>query len=170
MKRCAKEWRERNWQRRKLRDTWKGMINRCHRPEVMRRWANASQVPKPRDYAGAGVKVCERWRGDGGFERFCRDVGPPPTPKHTLDRKRCDRGYTPSNVRWADPKLQARNRKNACWLEALDPKTHERVTLSLSEWERYTGISRRTITARLQRGWTPDRAVGTPTQDPTLPF
>jgi len=95
----TKAWRQKNWQRRKLRDTWRGMIRRCHEP-AHRRWNNAVNhpIPKTRDYADLGIKVCKRWRAS--FEAFVEDMGPPPTPQHTLDRIRnaghysCGRCYS----------------------------------------------------------------------------
>lgn len=151
----AKAWREANWQRRKLRDTWRGMIDRCHRPERMRRWAISSGAPDVKDYSGAGVTVCARWRDpERGFAAFVEDIGPPPTKVATLDRINPHRNYTPSNCRWADPALQAANRKNARFVEARGER------LTLSEWARRTGVNRRTIAGRLDRGWPPERALG----------
>lgn len=150
----AKAWREANWQRRKSRDTWRGMIDRCHRPERMRRWAISSGAPDVRDYSGAGVTVCARWRDpERGFAAFCADLGPPPTKAATLDRINPHRNYTPSNCRWADPALQAANRKNARFVEARGER------LTLSEWARRTGVDRRTLAKRLDRGWPPERAL-----------
>lgn len=156
----SRAWRESNWQRRKLRDTWRGMIDRCHNPERMRRWAQASGIPDVRSYAGAGVSVCARWRDpERGLAAFASDVGPPPTKAATLDRRNPHRNYTPSNCRWADPALQAANRKNARFVAARG------LRLTLSEWGRRTGIDRRTIAARLDRGWPPERAL-TRSDDP----
>jgi hypothetical protein len=155
----AREWRKTAWQQRKLRDTWKGMVNRCHNPEAMRRWALASGVPKVRDYAEAGITVCDRWRGADGFKHFCEDMGPPPTPEHTLDRKNTRRGYSPRNCRWADKATQAANRKNSRWVQAKDPKTGALVWRTLSDWARTTGVDRRYIARRLNAGWPADKAV-----------
>lgn len=154
----SKNWRLRNWERRKAYDTWKGMIARCHDREERRRWANAPSVPQWRDYGGKGIKVCRRWRES--FEAFLEDVGLPTTQEATLDRKNCRRGYSPSNARWVDPLTQASNRKNTRWTTAYHPDSGEELTLSLSEWGRQVGVDRRTIAARLNRGWTPDDAVG----------
>jgi hypothetical protein len=156
----ARTWRKSNWQAVKLRDTWRGMIDRCHNPVRMRRWANACKFAVYRDYGAEGVKVCRRWRGENGLALFSSDMGPPPTKEHTLDRIRPSRGlYSPGNCRWATPAEQAANRKNTYWLTAKDPVSGESATLSLSEWARRTGKCRTTIKKWIDKGIDPSTAV-----------
>lgn len=63
-------------------------------------------------YGGRGIKVCDQWRLD--FAQFYKDVGPRPSPKHSIDRyPNNDGNYEPGNVRWATPLEQARNRAPA---------------------------------------------------------
>lgn len=139
------------------------MLRRCHDPST-RRWWPGSGVPSYRDYGELGITVCRRWRDpERGFDFFLEDMGLPPSPGHTLDRKSAQRNYTPSNCRWADKETQDQNRKNTVWVTAHHPETKEELTLCLSEWGRRVGIDRRTISKRIRRGWDPDRAVGEPT-------
>lgn len=63
------------------------------------------------DYGGRGITFCNRWQGKRGYERFLNDMGPRPSDKHSLDRKNNDRGYSPSNCRWATRKEQNNNRR-----------------------------------------------------------
>ena len=73
----------------KLYDCHRNMVQRCTNP-------NKERFPI---YGGRGIKVCDRWLNS--FEDFAKDVGEPPSPKHSLDRIDSDGNYEPGNVRWA---------------------------------------------------------------------
>lgn len=78
---------------------WRAMISRCYWPSSVN-WER---------YGGRGITVCRRWRED--FRAFFADMGDPPSPKHSIDRKRNSGNYTPKNCRWATGKEQAANRR-----------------------------------------------------------
>jgi len=77
---------------------WQGMLKRCYNPN------NTSY----KNYGGRGISVHERWLR---FENFYDDIGPKPSPDHSLDRIDNDGNYEPSNIRWATRTEQNRNQR-----------------------------------------------------------
>jgi hypothetical protein len=76
---------------------WNGMRGRCTLPNHI----------SYKYYGAKGVKVCERW---DNFENFLADMGPRPSPDHSLDRFPNRSGdYSPENCRWATGKEQFAN-------------------------------------------------------------
>ena len=79
---------------------WLAMRERCSCP---RYWAYDRYGGRP-----TPIRVCERWQTS--FEDFFLDVGPAPSPQHSLGRIDNDDNYEPGNVAWQLPVEQARNR------------------------------------------------------------
>lgn len=77
---------------------WKAMLGRCRYRGY---WAWHR-------YGGRGISVCDRWRND--FQAFLQDVGPAPSPAHSLGRLQNDGNYEPGNVSWQNASQQAANR------------------------------------------------------------
>lgn len=78
---------------------WQSMRKRCGNPQ------NAQW----HDYGGRGIKVCDRWQNS--FLAFLDDMGRCPEGK-SLDRKDNEKGYEPSNCRWASIRVQASNKRS----------------------------------------------------------
>jgi hypothetical protein len=119
---------------------WKSMIQRCHNP----------RNPSYPSYGGRGITVCDRWRS---YALFALDMGPRPTPIHTLDRIDNDRGYEPGNVRWASRREQALNRYTTRLISFRGKKK------SISDWAREFGLVPATLWSRIEAGWPLDRAL-----------
>lgn len=124
---------------------WGGILYRCTNPGS----------PAYARYGGRGIRVCEAWRSS--FARFLADVGPRPSPAHSIDRIDNDGDYAPGNCRWATAAEQARNRCQNVWI-TLDGETR-----CLLDWAQLRGLSLATVEARMyQRGWSAERAVTQP--------
>ncbi|MBP2495263.1 hypothetical protein ABID82_002405 [Methylobacterium sp. PvP062] len=58
------------------------------------------------NYGGAGIRCLFT-----SFEQFLAEIGPRPTPKHTVDRRDTFGDYAPGNVRWATQAEQQKNKR-----------------------------------------------------------
>jgi hypothetical protein len=86
--------------------SWAGMIQRCTNPNHI----------QYKDWGGRGIKVCERWINS--FENFYEDMGPKPTPGHSIDRwPNNDGDYELVNCRWGTDEQQGGNKRNNRWIE-----------------------------------------------------
>ena len=104
------------------------MKNRCFNPKV----------PDFRLYGARGISV--RF---ATFGEFLADIGPRPSPLHSVDRINSNGHYEPGNVRWATAREQANNMRVNRIL-TLGSESH-----SLAEWGRITGLSREVIEKRI---------------------
>lgn len=116
-----------------LYSTWQAMRRRCLTPST--RYFG--------DYGGRGISICERWND---FHTFAADMGPKPSPKHSLDRIDNNGNYEPTNCRWATRQQQ---------------QTNQRVTrmVRIGEWTyiaavlaKLHGLKTDTIVKRASRG------------------
>jgi hypothetical protein len=126
---------------------WVAMKNRCLNPNQARF----------KDYGGRGIKICRCWLGKNGFRNFLADMGPKPSPAHSMDRKKTDRNYTKSNCKWATRIEQARNARS----NRIIRIGGKRMVLAAAV-ERYAVVPGGTVRQRLCRGWTPSKAIFTP--------
>lgn len=111
--------------------TWNGMKARCYNP-------NHKDF---KYYQEKGIQICQLWLYD--FEEFYRDMGPKPTPKHSIDRIDSDNNYCPNNCRWATDKTQSNNRSGLKWI------TYKGETKTLQEWSEIIGINVNTLSSRV---------------------
>lgn len=83
---------------------WYHMRRRCS--------PNERRIKDYNDYYARGIRVCERWQS---FSNFFADMGPRPTPNHTLERIDVNGNYEPSNCKWATWAEQQLNKRNTVY-------------------------------------------------------
>lgn len=104
--------------------SWSGLRARCLNPK-----SHAYA-----EYGGRGIKLCERWQGEHGYENFLADMGERPSKEHTLDRIDVNGNYEPSNCRWATKVEQSNNTRKNIRIE------YHGETRTISDWCRALGI------------------------------
>lgn len=110
--------------------------------------------PAYEDYGGRGIQMDERWQRD--FTAFLADVGPRPSPHHTIERLDVNGHYERGNVAWATMKVQARNKRNNRHISMGGR------TMILVEWCEEYGIDPKNVVARERIGWSIERSITTP--------
>jgi hypothetical protein len=106
------------------------------------------------DYGGRGITVCARWAQS--FPAFFADMGPRPSPQHSIERKDNAGDYEPGNCVWATRKEQQRNTRRNRLL------TYRGLTLPAVAWAERIGMNPHTLRDRLRLGWPVAKALTTP--------
>jgi hypothetical protein len=106
-----------------------------------------------KDYGGRGITYDPRW---SNFEPFAKDVGEPPSNKHTLDRIDNNGNYCKDHVRWAERSVQSRNTRSNFWVEINGE------TKCLQDWCETYRIAPSSVYKRLGSGWGIKEAITTP--------
>ena len=122
--------------------SWQSMVQRC----------TNSNHEHYHLYGGRGIGICRRWRDS--FAAFYADMGERLEGK-PLGRRFNILGYYPQNCRWATKEEQMRNRRTSRFLVLNG------ATKTISEWSRELGVARKTISGRIERGWTVEKALTT---------
>jgi hypothetical protein len=81
---------------------WSRIKKRCYNPNAHNyRW-----------YGARGIRMADEWVNDAGaFIAYVEaNLGPRPSPKHSINRIDNDGDYRQGNIEWADPLQQAHSR------------------------------------------------------------
>ena len=87
---------------------------------------------------GRGIRI--EW---DDYAQFIADMGPRPTPKHTVERLDNDGPYCAANCAWRTRQEQANNRRDNHRV------TFAGKTLTIAEWARDLGVKYNTLAGRL---------------------
>ena len=139
--------------------SYQNMISRCENP-------NDSEY---KNYGERGIHVCDEWKSEKGgrmkegflkFYNWSMEHGY--EEGLTIDRIDNNKGYEPSNCRWATMKDQNNNRRNNHRI------TYNNETKTASEWSEVTGIPASTIAKRHREGWSAEKTIETPVRKAKL--
>ena len=108
----------------KLYKVWKSMNERCYLPSAI----------SYKNYGSRGIRVCDEWRND--FMQFYNwAIANGYSDDLSIDRINNDKGYCPSNCRWATRKVQMNNRSNSRNI------SYNGTTMTLKQWSEYFGFN-----------------------------
>ena len=126
----------------KLYKTWHNMRSRCKNP-------NAAKYEL---YGGRGIMVCGEW--DNDFMAFYNwAIASGWKEGLSIDRIDPNGNYCPENCRWADAITQNNH------LRPNHNLTYNGKSQSIYAWARELGINKKTLSERIRRGWTIERAL-----------
>lgn len=106
---------------------WCSMKERCYNP-------NYKYFHR---YGGRGIRVCNEWLGEHGFENFAKwsyESGYDESKKgyeQSIDRKDTDGNYCPENCKWSNQLEQVKNRSNSFLITDVDGEKLTHVQFSL---------------------------------------
>ena len=100
------------------------------------------------NYGGRGIRFLYK-----NFEEFYADLGPMPSPKHTIERKDNNADYAPGNCIWFTRKQQSNNRRTNVFVVFKG----ERMTLQQAATAAQLNYS--TLHKRIRSGWTAEEAL-----------
>lgn len=123
---------------------WGNMINRT----------SNKKDKSYKNYGDRGITVCEEWKDFLQFKEWALANGYQETL--TLDRMDNEKGYYPSNCRWADRAVQDNNKRQSVKLE------YAGKVKTIDQWAKEYNINRSTIVHRLDKGMTIKEAIETP--------
>ena len=133
---------------------YKGMKQRCYNPTGT----------NYKNYGGRGIKVCDEWLGEHGFENFYKwaiDNGYKDLPHKqcTIDRIDVNGNYEPNNCKWSNAVEQANNTRRNVNIN-FNGKTQ-----TLTRWCRELDLSIGMVLSRIHRGVKIEIALTTPKTD-----
>lgn len=125
---------------------------------IKRRCFNKNR-PEYKNYGGRGISICDRWLS---FYNFKEDMGSSYEKELSLDRIDNNGNYCKENCRWTDNRTQANNSRKVLNATKI---SYMGITDVVSNWAKYLGIKRRTISQRIKYGWPVEKILFEPVKN-----
>ena len=119
-----------------------GIKNRCYN----------KNLPNYHRWGGRGIRMSLSWKNS--FLSFVNDMGERPTENHSIERKNNNKGYSKYNCIWATAKEQNNNQRSNINL------TYKKKSRTLAQWAEILNMKYSKLYARINRGWSIERAFG----------
>ena len=132
----------------RLYNVWHSMKERCY----------VESATSYKNYGERGIKVCDEWQEFIPFMKWAYANGydeNAPRGQCTLDRIDYNGDYCPENCRWADWGTQTSNKSSNRYI------TYNGKTQTIHQWSIDIGLNEQTLTNRINRGWSIERALTT---------
>lgn len=136
----------------RLYTIWVQMRSRCRNPKH-----HAFER-----YGGRGVSVCKDWLDYETFAQWA--LGHGYSDDLTIERIDVNGNYCPENCTWITRGAQARNRRSSHLIE------YNGEIKSEAEWSREIGMSKHTVSRRLQKGLDMDAVMNREKMKPHSPY
>lgn len=120
---------------------WKGMRCRCY----------TKTSSSFRNYGARGISICDEWNDYKKFKEWAETHGYQEGLQ--IDRIDVNGNYEPSNCRWVGVITNANNKRNNRYIE------YNGIIKTMSEWAREYNIKPATLWARLNKGWSVEKAL-----------
>lgn len=129
----------------RLFKVWTSMRNRCYN----------KKAENYKNYGLRGIKICEEWKNDYlTFRKWAYENGYNNKAKRgecTIDRIDVNGNYEPSNCRWVDMKIQAKNKRQGILGKKYKIYGKE---MTVKEIEKEYGITKNALYFRIRKGLT----------------
>lgn len=128
------------------------MKSRCHNKKNKRY----------KNYGGRGIVMCDEWKDS--FEQFYKDMGPKPSPKHSIDRINNNGNYCKENCKWSTREQQDSNKTNNIFI------SHNGITKTITQWSKILNVSVQTLMKRHNNKWDDSKIIEAPVKNYLLTF
>ena len=134
-----------NGKRTRLGRIWNNMKKRC----------NNERHESYKYYGAKGIKVCDEWANNvDAFKEWAMANGY--NDQLSINRIDNTKDYSPDNCKWSTTKEQGFNRESNHML------SYNGLTMTITEWANRLGINYKTLSARINHGWSTEKALNTP--------